>query len=112
MVPGLCRSFCKQGGRRKSHTGIRVKGCRPQEIEKGRLRDDGVLQINGMTAEVAAKHGIELLDLQGVFEKDYAENGRPFEFVHDGHWNAYAHELVAKHLARLIRNRVLPPADK
>jgi len=75
-----------------------------EEAETGRLPDDEVLRINRMASEIADNHGIELVDLHGVFKSDYAENGQPFEFVHDGHWNAYAHALVAEHLARVIRD--------
>ena len=41
----------------------------------------------------------ETLDLTELFEQDYRENKIPLNFHNDGHWNEYAHRLVAKMLA-------------
>ena len=37
----------------------------------------------------------DVLDMQQVFEADFRTSGKRFEFPSDGHWNAYAHSVVA-----------------
>ena len=68
--------------------------------------------LNDMMGEVTKEVGVDFLDLRGVFEADYARNGRSFNFRNDYHWNEYAHELVAgaihRHVAALD-DRVLSP---
>ena len=40
--------------------------------------------------------GYEVLDLKGLFKKDFKDNLKKFEFTIDGHWNEYGHSVVAK----------------
>ncbi|MDB9803280.1 hypothetical protein OAC25_01285 [Candidatus Thioglobus sp.] len=44
----------------------------------------------------AAKLGYEVLDLKGLFSKDFKKNSKKFEFTIDAHWNEYGHSVVAK----------------
>jgi len=41
-------------------------------------------------------HGIESIDLHEVFEEDYLQSKKRFEFSEDAHWNGYAHGVVSK----------------
>ena len=60
---------------------------------------EGVLFLNRLAGQIAGEHGITFLDLHPVFENDYRRNSQKLNFDFDGHWNAYAHELVGKFLA-------------
>ena len=42
----------------------------------------------------------------------YQENGIPFSFTHDGHWNQYAHSLVAQIVGEHIHKEYLPELRK
>lgn len=48
----------------------------------------------------ARQQGFEVLDLQPVFEKHYAEHGQIFDFGTDAHWNALAHGIVAQEIEK------------
>ena len=45
---------------------------------------------------------IHILDLTGPFREDFAQHGRSFSWVHDGHWNPHGHDLAA----RLVASRL------
>ncbi len=47
-----------------------------------------------MKRAVALGYGV--VDLQEKFESAFARDGRRFEYPMDGHWNGYAHGLVAE----------------
>lgn len=60
-----------------------------------------VFALNIMARQLAAAHGLRLLDLTALFQ--YAWDGKegmkphvPNSFPSDYHWNAYAHDLVAR----------------
>jgi hypothetical protein len=44
----------------------------------------------------ARAQGFEVIDMYAVFEADFAVHHRSFQFPTDGHWNSYAHGIVAK----------------
>ncbi len=48
----------------------------------------------------AKAQGFTVIDMHPLFEKDYAQHKKPFEFAHDGHWNARAHGLAADAILR------------
>jgi len=54
---------------------------------------------NEFKARAAAK-GYEVIDLDPMFQADYALNRRRFEFPRDGHWNATAHGVAAEAVLR------------
>lgn len=53
----------------------------------------GVWWLNGMAGILTNKHSLRFLDLTPTFE---SAHGGPTGFQHDYHWNAYAHDLVAR----------------
>jgi hypothetical protein len=61
-----------------------------------------VYALNRLAQAGAEDAGLPLLDLTRAFVDDYARNRTRFEFRTDNHWNAYAHALVARELARLV----------
>ncbi len=46
--------------------------------------------------------GHPVLDLDPLMATDFARHGRRFEFPTDGHWNAYAHGLVARAILEAV----------
>jgi hypothetical protein len=63
-------------------------------------RDSFFAQMRRYFVEQAKAGGYALIDMQPVFERDYAKNGTRFEFKEDAHWNAAAHGLAAERIAR------------
>jgi hypothetical protein len=61
-----------------------------------------VYALNRLAQSSAQVAGLPLVDLTRAFVADYARNGTSFEFRTDNHWNAYAHALVARELARVV----------
>jgi len=45
-------------------------------------------------------NSVRLIDMKLIFEDDYKVNKVKFEFPTDGHWNEYAHKLVAEALIK------------
>lgn len=84
------------------------RGSIYKKIGANQLYDKGALRINRMAAFVAEKYNIGFLDLHSVFEEDYSKNNKSFSFVNDGHWNGYAHGLVADTLASYIVTNIIP----
>ena len=58
-----------------------------------------------MAASVAKEYGIDFIDLQPVFEKDFRTNQQDFYFSSDAHWNKHAHGVVAKVIVDYINSR-------
>lgn len=83
------------------------RGSIYKDIQTNQLYDKGVLRINRMAASVAAKYNIDFLDLHNVFKENYLKKQKTFDFVNDGHWNSYAHELVADTLVNYIKTNAL-----
>ena len=67
------------------------------------------LQLNRLSAKMAAKHGLPFLDLHPVFLADWQASRTQFNFQSDGHWNEYGHQLVARSLANWLRMKGLAP---
>ena len=61
-----------------------------------------VLDLNRLAARQAAAHGLAFLDLHPVFQEDFRQHGRRFNFIHDGHWNRYGHQRAAEAMLRWL----------
>ncbi len=61
------------------------------------------LALNRIAADAAAPRHLPFLDLEPVFEADWKEQQRRFDFASDGHWNEHGHAVVAAALARKLR---------
>ena len=48
------------------------------------------------------KYNFTLLDTKTLFESDYKINKKRFEFINDGHWNSYAHQIIFQKLSEDI----------
>jgi hypothetical protein len=55
-------------------------------------------RLNQLCVDIGAAHGVVVIDMHDEFSALFARDGRRFEFVRDGHWNAYAHEVVGMRL--------------
>lgn len=61
-----------------------------------------VYALNRVAGAAAARAGMPIVDLTAAFAADYAGHRRRFEFPLDNHWNAYAHDLVARAVAERL----------
>jgi hypothetical protein len=61
------------------------------------------LRLNAIAAEAAAGAGLPFHDLQGTFAADFALTRQRLDFPSDAHWNAHAHQLAGRELARILR---------
>lgn len=71
------------------------------------LEDTDVLNLNLIAKSSADQNNIHFIDLHPVFEKAYRENAKKFEFPSDGHWNAYAHQIVANAIFQYMKDKVV-----
>jgi SGNH hydrolase-like domain, acetyltransferase AlgX len=67
------------------------------------LYKTGALRLNRIAGTAAHQTGIAFIDLHPVFESDYAIHKKMFNFVEDGHWNEYGHRVVARAIARFLK---------
>ena len=74
--------------------------------EFGETRDFSVPRVR--TAEILARLGIDLVELDPVIERHYREGGSSLYFSRDGHWNAAGHREVAAALEVPLRLRLAP----
>jgi len=72
---------------------LTMDGAR-QAIYEG--RDSRALALNRLVAEMATRHGVDFLDLHPRFAEAWAHERRRFDHVHDNHWNANGHAVVAR----------------
>ncbi len=79
-------------------------------LEKGKV--DSLAVLHSDIGKAAEQNGLDLIDLNLWFPHDYQENGIPFSFPHDGHWNQYAHSLVAQIVGGHIHKEYLPKLGK
>jgi hypothetical protein len=61
-----------------------------------------VYRLNRLARAAAERAGLPFVDLTEAFIEDYARNRRRFEFATDNHWNAEAHDLAAREIARRL----------
>lgn len=74
-------------------------------IDKDESSKNGALTLNAMVNDIAVKNGIEFIDMETLFEKDFRDNGKRFTFINDGHWNEYGHGFVADAVYRYIQEQ-------
>ena len=80
---------------------IGIDGMRPQLYDAVNLRNADGSYFSHMRKYVLFKArilGHPVIDMQPVFEQDYAANKLSFEYPqhNDGHWNERAHDLFAR----------------
>jgi lysophospholipase L1-like esterase len=75
-------------------------------IKSFNLYKTGALRLNLLSHDIAQKHGIHFIDLHPIFESHFARDHKPFNYRSDGHWNVYAHNLVAAELYGYIKNQL------
>ena len=49
-------------------------------------------------------NGFKIIDMETVFNEDYAKNNLKFNSPYDAHWNAYGHEKVSEEIIKLMNN--------
>jgi len=76
-------------------------------VNKNESYKRGGLSLNQIAKDAAQQNGIDFIDLEPVFEKDYKENKKRFTFINDGHWNVYGHEVVANTIFDYVKNNAL-----
>lgn len=79
-----------------------------EKEDQGKTSDDSVLALNNIASEAAKNNEVHFINLQDLFEKEYAIKKRRFSFINDGHWNEYTHKLVADILAKYIKTEIKP----
>jgi hypothetical protein len=72
---------------------IRPQIYTPEELAKARGSFFDRMR-NYFLAQAQAR-GFQAIDLEPVFIRDFARNGRRFEFEDDNHWNGFGHEVAA-----------------
>ena len=50
----------------------------------------------------ATLSGFKVIDMEPVFNKDYAKNNIKFNSLYDGHWNEYGHKKVNDKILEMI----------
>jgi len=65
--------------------------------------DSPALALNRLAADAAARRRIPFIDLEPVFEADWREKHRRFDFDADGHWNEHGHAVAAAAISRALR---------
>ena len=73
---------------------------------RGQSAPKSGLSLNTMAESVAKEYGIDFIDLQPVFQKDFRTNQKDFYFSSDAHWNKHGHGVVAKVIADFINSRL------
>ena len=74
-------------------------------IESGDRYTNRLDWLHVLVEKIAGENALPLVDLTNMFREDYKIHRRRFSFENDGHWNRYAHGLVAEELAKEILNR-------
>jgi hypothetical protein len=62
---------------------------------------------NARLAEIAARHGIRLLDLRPTFRAEVAAGAPPVIFRRDGHWTEHGHAVAARAVAAAVQEHDL-----
>nr|WP_075488223.1 hypothetical protein [Prochlorococcus marinus] len=50
----------------------------------------------------AIEYGYVIIDLEETFKKQFKINKKRFDFINDGHWNSYAHRIVAREIIKYL----------
>ena len=75
------------------------------------LHETEVFSLHVIAKNAAQENGIHFIDLHPVFENDFAENHKMFNFEIDAHWNVYGHQVVADTVFQYIRDHRLAPIE-
>ncbi len=73
---------------------------------------DSLAPLHAKVAMSAVSHNLELIDLTEHMREDYVKNQIPFSFRNDGHWNEYAHNLVANVVGERIQHQILSSLER
>ena len=65
---------------------------------------------NDRLAEIAARHGINLLDLRPMFRQEVEAGGPPVIFRKDGHWTEHGHAVAARAVISAVQQHGLTRA--
>ncbi|MCE5212228.1 MAG: SGNH/GDSL hydrolase family protein [Deltaproteobacteria bacterium] len=76
------------------------------------LYEAGVLNLNLIAKSSAKENNIHFIDLHPIFEEAFHKNAKRFEFQCDGHWNAYAHQIVANAIYQYVQNKNIVTSHK
>lgn len=72
-------------------------------IEQGRYpQESPVFEINMTARTLASANGLRFLDTSQAFLTNWQEHHQLFSFQHDYHWNAYAHDLMARTIMPMV----------
>lgn len=87
------------------HIVLTLDAVRPDLYDPAQARNAehgtwGVMRTYVM--ERARALGVGVVDVQPIFLESYARDHQRFEFRHDGHWNGFAHGLVADAIERTL----------
>ena len=47
--------------------------------------------------------GFSIIDTKKIFEEDFANNEKKFEFVNDNHWNERGHKVVSEGILKMLK---------
>ena len=76
-------------------------------VMDGRGENSPLLPLYSAVRKSAEEYGLDFLDLTEIFARDSVNNGIPRSFRYDGHWNAYAHRIVADAVGEFINEKYL-----
>jgi lysophospholipase L1-like esterase len=74
-----------------------------RDVYAGTLKASPVRWMNELVKEQANALSIPLIDLTDAFAAQYEQDGQPFDFPHDSHWNAHGHAVAAQAIATKLR---------
>src|SRR5262245_25916533 len=85
------------------HIAIVIDAIRPQIYSPGGSATASGSYFAAMRTYLiqhARPAGFEVIDLDPVFTREHSQTGERFEFATDSHWNARAHEVVAREISK------------
>lgn len=98
-VDAFLRDLPQYSGLQPNQVMIVIDGIR-ESIYQPELKttyEDGYFaKMRAYLIKQAQAKGFQVLDLQPVFQQEYAKRHQKFEFINDGHWNAYGHQVVSQ----------------
>ncbi len=87
----------------RERTFLVIDADRNSIYNKSTIENDSFYQT--MRKEIIKKatlSGFKVIDMEPVFNKDYAKNNLKFNSPYDGHWNAYGHKKVNVKILEMI----------
>lgn len=78
-----------------------------QTIYRG-LPLDKDRQIRMIVSTASSRNGFHLVDLTEPMARLYEKNHQRFDFINNGHWNEYGHQVVSDQIyEKLVKSRIL-----